>query len=408
MASFLLAWELGANYGHVSRCREIGTALRRSGHDVLLAVRDTRLAAEVLAPDLPFVQAPLPIHPTRLRRPPANYGELLLAEAYAEPAVLRGLLIAWRDLMRLGRIDAVLGDHAPTALLAAALAEIPALAIGNGFAIPPEATPWPSIRPWEEVPIARLDYAERSVESTIAIAAKGLGKVMPSLRPCFGANALLDTFPELDHYGARPTGNYIGPIIPPPRKSKKAPDWQTTDRKRLLAYLRPGVPGFAALMAALKESNAEVLAVIPDLPAAEARKLAGPYLRIALRPLPLQSLLQSADAVVSYGGGAFTTEALLAGKPLLLLPQFVEQYLCARRIEELGAGLLVGQERSQENFAAALTKLIGDPSLAAEAQAFAARHASHRSDDAIHRAVLALETLISPSLRHNEPALETI
>jgi len=407
MAKFLLAWELGANYGHVARCREIGLALRRRGHEVLLAVRDTRPAAEVLGPDLPFVQAPLPIRPARLRQPPVNYAELLLGEGYAEPPVLRGLLMAWRDLLRLGNIEAVLADHAPTALLAAGLADVPALPIGNGFAIPPEVTPWPSIRSWEAVASARLEEAERRLQGVIASACAELGWSDISLRACFGANALLNTFPELDHYGDRPAGNYIGPIDANPDRSSPAPGWQTFGRNKILAYLRPRIPGFTALMAALKASDAEILAVVPGLPMAEAKQLAGPRLRIALRPLPLQRLLAGANAIVSYGGGAFTTEALLAGKPLLLLPQFVEQYLGARRIEALGAGLLLGRERDQATIALALTRLLDEASFTAAAQSFAERHATHRSADAIHRAVLALETLIAPPADAAKHLLET-
>jgi len=407
MAKILLAWELGANYGHVSRCLRIALALWERGHEVLFAVRDTRPATEILGQSgMPFVQAPLPIRPARLRRPPANYSELLLAEGYSDPLLLQGLLRGWLGLMQLHRVDVLLADHAPTALLAGQIAGVPALAVGNGFSIPPNVTPWPSIRPWEDIPAARLEYADRAVHATVIAACKGLGKVAPSWPEIFGANALLDTFPELDHYSNRAGGNYIGPICAPSQqKTDRAPAWNAIGGKKVLAYLRPGIAGFSALMAVLNANGTQTIAVIPGLPVAEAKRLAAPHLRIALRSIPLQHLLKSADVAISYGSGGFTAEALLAGKPMLLLPQFVEQYLGARQVEALGAGIVIGEDRTQENITTALERLLNESALKNAAQAFAARHADYRPADAIQRAVLALESMINRTDNHREPPL---
>jgi MGT family glycosyltransferase len=75
----------------------------------------------------------------------------------------------------------------------------------------------------------------------------------------------------------------------------------------------------------------------------------------ALGPLPSRvetvpwvddqpGVLRRARLFVSHGGLNSVSEALVAGTPLLLLPQTAEQTVNARRVEELGAGLVVHDE----------------------------------------------------------------
>jgi UDP:flavonoid glycosyltransferase YjiC (YdhE family) len=59
-------------------------------------------------------------------------------------------------------------------------------------------------------------------------------------------------------------------------------------------------------------------------------------------PIALGPLLPTANWVVSYGGVATTAAALLAGVPLLIVPQVVEQPLLGLCVERIGAGVLVG------------------------------------------------------------------
>ena len=388
----LIAWELGGNFGHLARCLPIAEGLRRRGHEVVFAVRDTRAAAALPAPaGMTLVQAPLLGAKARLARPPASYAEILLGEGYADAPGLHGAVDAWRGLLRLARAEALLADHAPTALLAAHIGGVPHLAIGNGFAVPPEVSPPPSIRPWEAVPRTRLLQAGRAVDAAIAAVAARFGHAgTVGLGDLFGTRDLLDTFVELDPFPARRGGDYIGPIFS--LAGSRTVPWQAREGRKVLAYLRPDVPGFAALMAALGGLDAETLCVAPGLGPAQARRLAGPRLRIATAPLALAPLLPEADLVVSYGGNGMTAQALLAGKPLLLAPRLVEQHLGAGAVAGLGAGILMGADRSREAFGRALAALLGDPRPAACARGFADKYAGFTPDRAVARAIAAIES----------------
>lgn len=395
MSRILIAWELGGNYGHLVRCLPIAEGLRQRGHDVVFAVRDTRTAAELLGPkDFLFLQTPLVGKKPRLARHPVNYPEILLGEGYADSLGLLGVVRAWQALLQLGRPDVLLADHAPTALLAAHLAGIPHLAIGNGFAIPPDVSPLPSIRPWESISKARLLHAEESVDAAIADVAEKLGfHGNLGLRDLFSKGDLLDTFAELDHYGEREGGNYIGPIFSLASAQRVA--WREAQSRKVVAYLRPDMPGFLALMAALSEMDAEKLCVIPGLAPEQARRLVHRRLRIALKPVLLGPLLDTADISVTYGGGGATSEALLSGIPLLLVPCYVEQYLGARPVEALGAGIVVGENRKRDGFSKDLTALLDDTRYRACARQFADKYAGFTPQGAVAKAIAAIEVCVN-------------
>jgi UDP:flavonoid glycosyltransferase YjiC (YdhE family) len=87
-------------------------------------------------------------------------------------------------------------------------------------------------------------------------------------------------------------------------------------------------------------------------------------------------MTREADAAINYGSLATTTAFLLAGKPLLMLPGHLEQYLVARRVEEMGAGKLVNPELPPGDLRAALADLLDNPFWRGNARAFAAKYAA--------------------------------
>ena len=91
----LLAWELGANYGHLLQLAAVAERLRDAGHEILFAVRDLKGAAEILAPrSIPFAQAPFFQNRQRAAAAPVNHAEMLALAGYADEVTASGLVRA--------------------------------------------------------------------------------------------------------------------------------------------------------------------------------------------------------------------------------------------------------------------------------------------------------------------------
>lgn len=391
MARMLIAWELGEAFGHLARCLRLAQGLVARGHGVTLALKDVRVpAGQGPAPGITVLAAPLTPQAGVGSSPPVNYADVLRVSGFADARDVAARLNAWQGIFALARPDVLMADHAPTALLAARLAEIPHLAIGNGFAIPPAVSPWPSIRPWEAVSDQALATAEARLDRVTDAAQKALGHTTAvRVRDLFGEHDILDTFAELDHYGARAQGRYVGPIVSVPQALRVA--WQDREAPKVLAYLRPAVPGFQAILQALARLDAEVLCVAPSMNPEAAKRCATRRLRIALAPVDLPSLLAHADLALGYGNSGFSTQALLAGVPLAMRPRHVEQALFARRVGALGAGKLLGGRIDTDSVTTSLQELLGNPASRQAARAFRGRHADFSPSQAIEQSLFFIE-----------------
>lgn len=403
MSRILLAWELGANYGHLSQQLPLAEQLRKQGHAVFFAVRDTKIAAQLLEPrGVAYTQAPFDTANRRPSQPPANYAEILLASGYADPTTLYGMVRSWLSLIRLLRADCVVIDHAPTALFAAYLAELPAAAIGSGFEIPPDRSPLPSIRPWDNIRPDRLQQAEDRVLERLNSLTASFGRPkLHRISELFRyASTLLTSFAELDHYGIRDGENYAGPLFA--TLSGQEEGWRVPDKPHIVVYLRPSVPGFDKLLQALSKQAAEVIVAAPGIRRSQAEALASDRFRLHTQPIALDSnLLQSADLAVSYAGAGTVNTCLLAGVPMLLVPQNVEQYLMSRCVETIGAGIATKQARSETQFSELLEHVLHTPAYRQQAKAFARRHAGFNPEQTLNQAVRMIEALL-PESKANE------
>ncbi len=400
MGRILFAWELGANFGHLARDLPVAKRLRELGHDVLFAVKDVRVAMQALEPaGFHFVQAPCPNPPLRLATPPVNYSEILVGTGYCDPSLLGGLVQAWLRVFEFYGADIVVINHAPTALLAARVGGLAAIATCIGFELPPDTDVLPSIRPWESIPEPRLRQADAQALQQINAVLRQHGKApLPRVADLFAnVPAVLTTFPELDHYGARVGSRYTGPISALPNVAER--EWPRGGNARIFAYLRPSVPGFIPLLEALSETGASVLCVAPGIAQDVVTRFASPAFDIVTEPVALGTVLKQADLAIAYGTGTMS-DALLAGVPLLMVPQVVEQAIAARRIEALGAGILWTPPRTQETARSVLALVSGSLSLRQTAQQFAQRHRSFSADRAIADVTDAILERVTDTRQH--------
>jgi UDP:flavonoid glycosyltransferase YjiC (YdhE family) len=372
----LFTWELGGGYGHLAHILPLANALRARGHECTLALRDLSRVGNVAGTgNFRLLQAPVWLPTAVGMPPPASYAEILLRFGYLDPRWLRALAAAWRSLYALASPDLLVFNHSPTAMLAASGLGIPTATLETGFSGPPRTKPLPAMRWWAPDSIARLRDSEQRVLRTVnSIRAECGGE------PCAGVADLLAadeqflcTFRELDHYPQRePGARYVGPVFT--LETGIEPPWPTGGGPRVFAYVNAGFRDLEPLLKALAGLRGAALVHAPGIAPVVVARHRGPHLEIVAEPVHVGAVRATCDAAVCHGPGT-AAAILLAGKPLLLLPTQLEQYMAARRIADLGAGIAIGPEVASADYAGSLRRLLTEPAIRQAAEGVAAAHA---------------------------------
>jgi UDP:flavonoid glycosyltransferase YjiC (YdhE family) len=114
----------------------------------------------------------------------------------------------------------------------------------------------------------------------------------------------------------------------------------------------------------------------------------------------MEQMVREADVAITYASLATTTAFLLGGKPLLMLPGHLEQFMVARRVVDMGAGILVNPELPPGDLAGSLASLFNKAGYRDNARAFAAKYAAFDQSQIIRNLVRRIEELLDP----NHPA----
>jgi hypothetical protein len=215
MANVLLAWEMGGGLGHLMQLFPLAQYLVEKGHTVWAALKDLSRAREVFGRlNIRFVQAPI----MRSRRADEGskamtFAHILQSAGWADARELAGLAEAWRNLLTLAKVDLVIFDHSPTALLAARGLPMKKVLIGSGFFIPPDQSPLPNLRFWAPVDAEALKRDEGHVLGTANEVIQSWGVAPLSRLAQLYAEVderLLTTFADVDHYRERKGERYWG------------------------------------------------------------------------------------------------------------------------------------------------------------------------------------------------------
>ena len=86
------------------------------------------------------------------------------------------------------------------------------------------------------------------------------------------------------------------------------------------------------------------MAVGPSIDPAKLGKV--PENIVVQQIVPQLEILQHADVFVSHGGMKSVNESLYFDVPLVVVPQGVDQPVLAKRVAELGAGVVLTPEQS--------------------------------------------------------------
>lgn len=357
MATVLIAWELGAGWGHVSRLRSIAIELRRRGHDVVAALRDVAATGRLfIQQGIPCLAAPFKLGwPTNCIRPARSFAHILHNIGFCDVDELDALVAAWESLFDLVEPDAIIFDHSPTALLASRTTTAARVLFGDGFCCPPGGDILPPLAPWRSMDPAGLFRDERR---TLAVANRVLrmrgARQLVRLSALYQEvdNCLLTTFAELDHFGERREAIYHGPGVACIGTPINVPS--PGPCPRAVAYVRPYAE-LSDLMRVLDECGVATLMYCPGV---NRRTLPESHLvRVLDRPIDLRRAAQSADFAILNASHGTTAEMMLHGVPLLQIPLHMEQQLVAHRTVLTGAGLAVNRTKPTQ-IAAAVRRLL--------------------------------------------------
>jgi UDP:flavonoid glycosyltransferase YjiC (YdhE family) len=396
MARILFCWELGGDLGHLSQLLPLADALARRGHHVALALKP-QAAVESLGhvPNLRRFDAPQLKITRALEEPPRNFADVLYASGYAEPAALVRAITAWRALYDDFTPDWVVAAYAPTALLALRDTAVPRVTLGNGFELPPPVDPWPSLRPWMPVSQTALRAADARVLVNVNQALEQIRTTpLAHLHDLFAAQAhFLLTLAELDPYAPRSAMEYLG-SLPTPFATHLTPQWPSGSGPKVFAYLKGAYPQGRAMLEALATSGAPCLAYYAGTESSPALTNA-PNLACYREPVNTALALEEADVVVCHAGGGLLVQALLAGKPLLLLPTQFEQFLSARSVTKLGCGSIIPAAATEATYRGAIERALREPLFRDNAQTFARKYAHLRERDPVGALASRCEALMS-------------
>ena len=395
MARIFFAWELGGEYGHALACATLARSLQAHGHSIALAFREARAFA-VLPETRDYDIFVAPQHPYEgVAALPASIPDILTACGYRDAEMLGVLLDGWLALLRQWRPDLVVCDFAPTALLAARMLGLPRVTYGNGFFTPPRLDPLPAFRFDEPVAPERLRESNDRILAIVngALAARGAAP-LERLADQFEADEdFLCTFPELDHYASRPTSGYWGPRFRFDRGREV--QWPRGNGRRVIVYVKRALPQLDALIDYLARSTLRVLAYIPELEETRRARLAAAHVVVTDRPMRLDGPIRDCELVISHGGEGMSGGAVTHGVPQIVTPSHYEQYLTARRVEQLGVGAWVAGNAPAASIASAIEHVLAEPRYRANAQAFARRYPQFSSAEQRRRIVLRMEEILA-------------
>jgi UDP:flavonoid glycosyltransferase YjiC (YdhE family) len=399
MARILLAWEMGANMGHIDRLLALARVLRTRGHDMFFVLRDLSRAHPRLVSE-GFAIGQAPVWLPRLANPPRlnNYAAVLASAGWLDAQGLAGLVTAWRTWFDLLQPDLLVCDHAPTALLAARGRALPVWCVGTGFELPPTGEGFfPSFAAGNAQDRAACPLYDRTVLAPTNTALALLNEpLLARLTDIFApAHKALTSLPELAHYdGYGDEVRWAGPSYI--ADSGQPPAWPAGTSPRVFVYLDPGHAEFNDLMAALKAGGQRCLVYAKGLAPLAATRLAGPQLRFVDAPLRLDQTLADADLAISHGGHGTVAAAALAGKPQLLLPNHAEQTMSARRLVAAGLALAAEPNNKTPAWGRLLREATAAGPLRSAAREWAARHDEHTPQRTSERLADWLEASLLP------------
>lgn len=346
MANIVLAWELGAERGHISRICSLAREFLSRGHRVSLLVTNHQETLAQLSSEEQklFTVIGLPALNqvgVTVTREPCNFSELLLASGYTNASNIARIVSLWLAVFRKINPDLVLFEYAPAALLASRVCRFEKVIIGDGFIIPPCTEPFPSFIQDHKISNHNLSRSDTNLLQLLNAAndlchlpgMSGLSNLYGNSRSYLCSVKALD--PYADH---RKHETYVGALELPLHNSQTITWNAKSSNKKIVAYLKPEYSQLPALLHCLKTIGVEAHIFIANASADLVAAHSSEHIRIHAKPLALDREFSQADFFICHGGHGYTVSCLSMGIPGIIIPLQMEQGLTAVAVQKQGWG----------------------------------------------------------------------
>lgn len=365
MPRILLANEFGAGRGHLVTLTQVGLALGPGFQfDAAICRREHAQELAPLRPDV-FSGPGLVYRKERRvgpdRVPTATWGEYLGDLGFDRVERLRDVVGWWREVFTSRRVDLVVGEYAPLALLAARTLGIPTLSAGQGYGLPPSDMPrFPLLDPAFTVCLHdenRLLANVNTVATECGLAPLGgLPEVYHATLP------LVQTLPLLDPYREHRRSAYLPPVTDIGAVADQPGD-------EVFVYFSTREFECPAVVEALERLPLPRRGYLPAVPADVARRLAASGMVLEPSPVPVDEIARRSRLILNAGQHGILCLALYAGLPQVALPQHMEQLFHARRAEAADCVRVVtGQDWETDRLIEVVRTAYDDAGLQARAR----------------------------------------
>lgn len=358
MSRILLCWEIGTDYQHLLSLQSIARFYQSKGHEIWVAGRDvTKLRRLFSDVKINVIQAPHADSAAELgveKQAPRSYADFLRRCGFHHSDALSGLMSAWRSVFSFIKPDLLLCDHAPVALLAARglmrggqygqgrNKSVAKIAVGMPFSVPDDNRP------------AGVFFAGDLAKSDIVRYEDDLVKVINKVCiefsiPCINnlADLLSDfdqcvfqTYSELDHYGyrsheQRDKTKYVGTVVPEFTEPAIFPHFRGP---KIYCHVK-GTVETPVLLKTLQAIECSAIVLADGIPSAIINAHKSRHILYVDKPVNMQDVLSQSTFAILNGGINSVSLFMKAGIPVALFPLHIEQFLMAKRVEALNAGL---------------------------------------------------------------------
>lgn len=330
MANIVYAWELGSGSAQLSTIGPVLKQLELEGHSVHVVLRDVACNRGW---DFSSVHA-APVHVLQGTYTAYSHADIILnASGWTDYFKLYHLTSNWVALFDQLDVDLLIADFAPTAMLAARMSRLPYMAFGQGWSVPPLASPLPALplRVCNELQIQLSDqqalHAVNQLLNQEGVASLG------SLSELW-QNAFLYGDGLLEYYDGV-VREYAGMLLS--EGGSVAPNWKNSGRPKMFVQISPDHKGLDLILETIVGGAYDVIVQCTGLPPALLAKYS--ELQVVDDTLILKDCIDQADICIASKFGAIN-HGLHAGTPMILIPENYEQLAYANRVSALEVGMI--------------------------------------------------------------------